>query len=150
RRCCQLSEEHGFRQWQGLAKAVDGVCATLLGSSPSAFEEIRTAMDEYRSAGYHFGITAIYVLLCPVLLMHGEHDAASAVIEQGLTITSRNSERIFEAELYRLKARALNLQGSRDAGVEFLHKALETARSQHARALELRIATDLAASWAEQ
>ena len=34
-------------------------------------------------------------------------EAALEVIEQGLATTSRNSERIFEAELYRLKARAL-------------------------------------------
>jgi tetratricopeptide (TPR) repeat protein len=150
RRCCVLSEEHGFRQWHGLAKAVDGICTALLGSSSSAFEEIRAAMDEYRGAGYQLGITALYVLLCPVLLVNQEHEAALALIEQGLTTTSRNNERIFEAELYRLKALALNLRGSPDSGIELLQKSLMTARSQHARALELRAATDIAALWTQQ
>jgi class 3 adenylate cyclase len=150
KRCWVLSEEHGFRQWHGLAKAVDGICATLLGGSSSAFEQIRAAMDEYRGAGYQLGITALYVLLCPVLLSNQEQGAAQALIEQGLATTSRNSERIFEAELCRLKARTLILRGSPDAGIELLHKALATARSQRAKALELRLATDLAALWTEQ
>jgi class 3 adenylate cyclase/tetratricopeptide (TPR) repeat protein len=148
-RCRVLSEEHGFRQWRGLAQAMHGICVTLLGSS-SALEKIRAAMDEYRGAGYQLGITALYVLLCPALLLSREYGAALALIEQGLTTTSRNSERIFEAELYRLKARTLILRGTPDAGTELLHKALATARSQHAKALELRAATDLAALWMEQ
>jgi tetratricopeptide (TPR) repeat protein len=150
KRCCVLSEEHGFRQWHGLAKSVDRICEALLGESSSAFEDIRAAMDEHRGAGYQLGITALYVLLCPLLLSIQEHEAALALIEQGLATTSRNSERIFEAELYRLKACALILRGSADAGIELLHKASATATHQHAKALELRAATDLAALRMEQ
>ncbi|MFB9268525.1 AAA family ATPase [Bradyrhizobium erythrophlei] len=149
-RCRVLSEEHGFRQWHGLAKAIQGICVTLLDPSSSAVGEIRAAMDEYRGAGYQLGITALYVLLCPALLLSHEYDAALALIEQGLVTTSRNSERIFEAELYRLKARALIIRGLPDAGIELLQKALGTARSQHAKILELRAAIDLAALWMEQ
>jgi class 3 adenylate cyclase/tetratricopeptide (TPR) repeat protein len=149
-RCRDLSEEHGFRQWHGLAQAVRGICVTIPDSSSRAVEEIRAAMNEYRGAGYQLGITALYVLLCPALLLGQDYEAALALIEQGLTTTSRNSERIFEAELYRLKARALILRGSPDVGTEFLQKALATARSQHAKALELRAATDLAALWVDQ
>src|SRR6202008_2717483 len=35
-RCLTLSEEHGFRQWRGLTRAVRGICATLLDPSFSA------------------------------------------------------------------------------------------------------------------
>ena len=107
-------------------------------------------MDEYRGAGYQLGITALYVLLCPGLLLGQEYEAVLALIEQGLTTASRNSERIFEAELYRLKARTLALCDAKDAGTELLQKALMTARSQRAKALELRAATDLAALWMDQ
>jgi tetratricopeptide (TPR) repeat protein len=152
-RCIALSEEHGFRQWRGLAHAVRGICVTLLDPSSSALEEIRAALDEYRGAGYQLGITALYVLLCPALLSSHNGEAALEVIEQGLATTSRNSERIFEAELYRLKARALLVRGAPDAKIEaqsLLDQALTTARSQHAKALELRAATDLAALWIDQ
>jgi class 3 adenylate cyclase len=147
-RCLTLSEEHGFRQWRGLAQAVRGICATFLDPSSSALEEIRTAMNEYRGAGYQLGITALYVLLCPALLLSNQCEAAVELIEQGLATSSRNSERVFEAELYRLKARVLLVRGAPEAGTEaeaLLDQALTTARRQHAKSLELRAAMDLAA-----
>ena len=136
-----------------LARAIRGICVTFLDPSPSALEEIRGALDEYRSAGYQLGITALYVLLCPALLFSHNCEAALELIEQGLATTSRNSERIFEAELYRLKARALLVRGAPDARTEaqsLLEQALNTARSQHAKALELRAAKDLAKLWNDQ
>ena len=122
-------------------------CSTL---SSSGVEAIQAAMDEYRGAGYQLGITALYVLLCPALLFCQEYETALALIEQGFTTMSRNSERIFEAELYRLKARALVLRGSPDAAAELLQKGLAAVRSQRAKALELRAETDLSALWMKQ
>lgn len=151
-RCITLSEEHGFRQWR-LAHAIRGICVTLMDPSSSALEEIRAALDEYRGAGYQLGITALYVLLCPALLSGHDCEAALEVIEQGLMTTSRNSERMFEAELYRLKARALLVRGgagARTTAQSLFDKALNTARSQHAKALELRVAMDRAALWIDQ
>src|SRR5579883_2634961 len=149
-RCHALSEEHGFQQWHGLAQAVRCICVTSLEPSSCVNEEIRAAMDEYRGAGYQLGITALYVLQCPCLLLGQEYEAALAVIEQGLTTVSRNSERIFEAELYRLKARALMLRDEKEGATAALQRALKTARCQRAKALELRAATDLAALWMDQ
>jgi predicted ATPase len=151
-RCITLSEAHGFRQWR-LARAIRGICVASLDPSSSALEEIRAVLDEYRGAGYQLAITALYVLLCPALLAVHDYEAALELIEQGLATTSRNSERIFEAELYRLKARALLVRGAPDAKTEaqsLLDQALTTARSQHAKALELRAAMDLAALWIDQ
>ena len=126
---------------------------TMLDPSASTLEEVRGALDQYRSAGYQLGITALYVLLCPILLLRHEPEAALEVIEQGLSAADHNGERIFEAELHRLKARALLFCGA--AGSEtyaqlLLDRALTTARSQHARSLELRAAKDLAALWIGQ
>ena len=59
----------------------------------------------------------------------------------------QDRERIFEAELYRLKARALLVRDAPNARSEaqsLLEQALSTARSQHAKALELRAAMDIA------
>jgi predicted ATPase len=151
-RCITLSEEHGFRQWR-LAHAIRGICVTLLDPSSGALEEIRATLHEYRGAGYQLGITALYVLLCPALLFSHNCEVALELIEQGLATTSRNSERIFEAELYRLKARALLVRGAPDAKTEaqsLLDQALTTARSQHAKALELRAAMDTAELWIDQ
>src|SRR5262249_15824792 len=82
---------------------------------------------------------------------HNQPEAALEVIDQGLSIVGHNSERFFEAELYRLKARALLMRGAPAAEIEtLLEQALRTARSQEARSLELRAATDLARLWMNQ
>lgn len=150
-RCLAISEQHGFRHWLGLSRAIRGICAASLDASDSRLDEVKTALDEYQRAGFQLGITAQFVLLCSALLFRNEPDAALEVIDQGLSIVSHNNERIFEAELYRLKARVLLMRGAPDAEVEsLLDQALRTARGQQARSLELRAATDLARLWMNQ
>jgi len=124
---------------------------TALDPSAGALEEVRGVLDHYRSAGYQLGITALYVLLSPVLLHRGEREAALEIVDEGLAAVSHNSERIFEAELHRLKAQALMVCGAPGADAQSsLNRALTTAKSQHARSLELRAAKDLAALWLTQ
>jgi predicted ATPase/class 3 adenylate cyclase len=147
-RCLAISEQHGFRQWLGLSRAIRGVCAALLDASGSRLDDVKAELDEYQRAGYQIGITAQFVLMCPALLLRNDLETALEVIDRGLSIVSHNSERSFEAELYRLKARALVMRGAPDAEAEsLLGQALQTARSQQARSLELRAATDLARLW---
>jgi predicted ATPase/class 3 adenylate cyclase len=147
-RCLALSEQHEFRQWLGLARAILGICMAERDGSAGHLEEVKGALEEYQHAGYHLGLTAQYVLLCPVLLSRSQHEAALEIIEHGLSIVNHNNERLFEAELLRLKAGALLMREAPDSEIEaLLDQALRTARAQHARSLELRVATDLAKYW---
>jgi hypothetical protein len=114
-RCLALSEEHGFRQWRGLSRAIRGTCVSVLDPSSDTLKDVMSALEEYRGAGYQLGITALYVLLCRALLLLRQPDATLEVIEQGLATAVHNTERISEAELYRLKARALLARGGPDA-----------------------------------
>jgi class 3 adenylate cyclase/tetratricopeptide (TPR) repeat protein len=150
-RCLGISERHGFHHWLGLSRAIRGICAALLDASAGRVDEVKTSLEEYQRAGYRLGLTAQFVLLCPVLLLRNEPEAALELIDHGLSIVSLNSERFFEAELYRLKASALLMRGASDNDAEsFLEQALRTARNQQARSLELRAATDLARLWMNQ
>jgi predicted ATPase len=150
-RCLAISEQHGFRQWLGLSRAIRGISTAALHTSGSRLDEVKTALEEYQRAGYQLGITAQVVLLCPALLVRNEPEAALEVIDYGLSIVDRNGERFLEAELYRLKARVLLMRGAPEAEAEtLLDQALQTARGQQARSLELRAATDLARLWMNQ
>ena len=148
-RCVNLSELHGFRQWFGLSRAIRGICTTLLGPSATALDDVKVALEEYRGSGYQLGITALYILLCPVLQLRGHHELEIDFLDRGLSIVEVNSEKIFESELYRLKAQALRRVGTPAAITEadaMLDRALQTARAQQAKSLELRIVRDLAQS----
>ena len=119
-----------------------GISATFLDPSSAALAEIQGAMNEYRNAGYQLGITALYVLLSPALLSSRQREATLELIEQGLATTSRNSERIFEAELYRLKARALLFDDVPGAGTEaqsLFERALTTAKANTPRPLNFEL-----------
>ncbi len=148
-RCLTLSEMHGFRQWNALARTVSGVLATLADPAKS-LEPVKTALDQYRGAGYQLGMTTVYILLCQTLLRHHEYESALQIVADGLKTVVENSERIFEAELYRLQALALlgrDGEGASGQAQELLQRALDTAKAQSARALELRAACDLAELW---
>src|SRR5262249_34634964 len=54
-RCLAISERHGFRQWLGLSRAIQGICAAVLDASASQLDEVKTALDEYQCAGYQLG-----------------------------------------------------------------------------------------------
>ncbi|HEX5507733.1 MAG TPA: adenylate/guanylate cyclase domain-containing protein [Pseudolabrys sp.] len=149
-RCLDLSETHGFRQWHGLSRAIKGICVALREEGSKTLDDVKAAVEEYRNAGYQLGITALYVLWCPVLILRGQYDEAVDVLERGLAVVRDNSETMFAAELLRLKAlvlRNIEIPGITDQPDSLLETALHAAREQRARSLELRVAHDLAKAW---
>jgi hypothetical protein len=82
-RCLAISEQHGFRQWLGLSRAIRGICEASLDASGRRLDEVKAGLDEYQRAGYQLGITAQCVLLCPAVLLRNEPEVALEVIEHG-------------------------------------------------------------------
>ena len=82
----------------------------------------------------------------------GQPEAGLTVLAEALTLADKTGERWYEPEIYRLQG-ALLLQQSPDNHTEahacFQH-ALDVARAQQARSLELRAATSLARLWQQQ
>jgi hypothetical protein len=90
-RCLILSEEHRFRQWRGLSRAVRGICTAMLDPT-STIDQVINGLDEYRGAGYQFGITALFLLLCEALLLRGQFDTLSEVVKEGLSKCNINTD----------------------------------------------------------
>ncbi len=102
----------------------------------SAIDEVYSAVKEYRSGGYQIGITALYVLLIPALMSRGRYEEALEIIDGGLAIVQDNSEKLFAAELMRLKAQALRhlpAHQGRDSRHALLESAVRIAREQQAQ-----------------
>ena len=82
----------------------------------------------------------------------GQPEAGLTVLAEALTLAESTGYRWYDPELYRLKG-ALLLQQSADnhakAQVCF-QQALNVARSQQAKSLELRAATSLGRLWQQQ
>jgi len=104
-------------------------------------------LAEFVGSVYQFAITALCALLSQALLAKPQLAPAGEIISKGLATAEQNSERIFEAEFLRLKARALVLDGGPGAltdAQKLLEESLAVAQGQNARSLELRTAADLA------
>jgi predicted ATPase len=70
-------------------------------------------------------------------------------VEQALSHSHSTGEHWWDAELYRLRAELLCIHGANSEQVEIaLQRALEIARTQRAKSLELRAASSLARQWA--
>jgi len=88
--------------------------------------------------------------LAEALGRQGEHGAALAAAREGSEAREKTGNRQWEAELHRLEGIALFGLNRLEEGQSALEEALRVARSQQARAYELRAATSLARLWGEQ
>ena len=86
------------------------------------------------------------------LQLVGQPEAGLAVLAEALTVVATTEARWWEAELYRLRGDLLlHLPNPDVSQVEALfHQALDVARRQQAKALELRAAMSLSRLWQQQ
>jgi hypothetical protein len=146
-RCLLLSEQHGFGLWRNLARIVSALSANLLDSGAVKLEEVRAALDDHVRRGQCMGITVLYALLCRALIEQGKASAASDAADEARKIGRATEELLFEAEFCRVKAQALVIGGpdATSSAQTMLEQALEIARGQEARSIELLLVRDLAA-----
>jgi predicted ATPase len=132
---------------------------------------MRRALADYQATGAEMGRPSHLVLLAETLAKSGHLDEALAEWENARVAIDKTGERTYEAELYRLKGElvlAASSQGqssraivkgpknkSRSAAIakrsetiesqaeRYFHQAIEVARSQQNKALELRAVTSL-------
>ena len=110
---------------------------------------LRATLEALRKSGGNAGNSIIKCNLAEALLAAGDLAGAAAALEEGLAFVEQSGERYWLAGLHRLSGQvALKRRepDRRHAEACFV-KAMETARGQEARLLELRAAIDLAQLW---
>src|SRR6185369_211831 len=87
----------------------------------------------------------------------GQREEGLSVLTEALAVVDRTGERVYEAELYRLKGELTlqpQVQGPRSIveaeAEECFLRAIEIARRQQAKSLELRAAMSLSRLWQQQ
>jgi hypothetical protein len=112
---------------------------------------IRDALVALRKSGGNTGNSIILSNLAEAFLTAGDLDAADAALSDGFAFVDQSGETYFLADLHRLKGLlALRKPApDRQQAADCFAAAIAVARSQDARLLELRAATDLARLWHE-
>jgi hypothetical protein len=72
---------------------------------------VSSELAEFVGTGYLGGVTMLYALLSQAFSTKHQLGPAREITSKGLTTAEQTSERFFEAELLRLKARVLFIEG---------------------------------------
>ena len=136
-----------YRAWAAILVAY----ARTLGSPDAgALGGLRGAIDSFLQTGAQLRMPYYLALLADALLRSGQAAAGLEAVEQAFSLSRETNERWWDAELHRQRALLLVASGAAPAEAEAaLKRALEVARAQQARSLELRSAHSLATLWAD-
>lgn len=144
-----LSREQGFPHFLGFAQAMWGWVLTEEGQAEAGIEHLRQGAEGWRSQGSELWRPYWLALLAEAYGKVGQVREGLATLTEALKVIEQTWETFYEAEVHRLKGK-LALQSSdqgpqvqAEAEAWFL-KAIETARRQQAKSLELRAVMSLA------
>jgi predicted ATPase len=144
------AQEHGLAMVVAVGRIMRGAARAMLDPRDEAVAEIGEALSAYRATGARFQSTCHLILLAQALAALGRHQEGLSALREAAALIAETGERYMEAEIYRLEGNLL-FAGKDSAGAELCYvKALDVARSQEARSLELRAACDLARLWAAE
>jgi predicted ATPase len=147
-----LTTEQGFPQWASLAMSLRGWALVMQGQGEAGMAQIRQGIADWRGTGAALFVPYLCTLLADVSA-HLDHteDGLRALVEAH-TLVEQHEERWWEAEVSRLRGVLLLRQTvpPQAEAETWLRRALEVARRQQAKSLELRAATSLARLWQQQ
>ena len=141
------STAEGFPYWRTLGSILKGRLLDQRGESKVGFHMYENGLRGYRATGAKLGLSWFLALRGELLAKAGRIDEGLAAIEEALSHVEETEERYYEAETHRLKGGLLLRRGGAGADTAAeasFRKSLEVARSQQAKAWELRAATSLA------
>ena len=141
-----LSEAQGFPLLLGVGKWHRGAALAASGPAALAVAEVVEGLTLVAGTGFQAMAPGALALLAEVQQAAGQRAEAQGTLETALAVSAQTEQRFFDAELYRLKAELLLQSGPECVGEAepLFRRALEIARSQEAKSLELRAATSLA------
>lgn len=148
----EISREQRFSLYVLLSTISRGRALGELGRFLEARTEIELGLEAARTSGVGFMLPMMRGWLAEVCVQSGENETALPIVKQTLSDIGDVTGRAWESELRRQKAEILLSHDTAraDEPEAFLKEAIEVARRQTAKSLELRAATSLARLWQTQ
>jgi predicted ATPase len=133
-----------------VGRIMRGAARAMLDPRDEFVVEIREALTAYRATGARFQSTNHLILLAQALAACGRNGEGLAALRDAAALVEETGERFVEAEIHRLEGNLLLAENGSVEAEACYKQALEIARAQEARSLELRAACDLARLLAER
>jgi predicted ATPase len=147
-----LATEQGFPLWTAMGTSFRGWALAMQGRDEVGMAQIRQGIAAWRATGAALHVPYLCTLLADVAAHLGHIEDGLQALAEAYTLVEQHDERWWEAEIHRLRGVLLQRQTipqPEDAEV-WLQRALDVARRQEAKSLELRAAMSLARLWQQQ
>ncbi|MEW5958173.1 MAG: AAA family ATPase [Chloroflexota bacterium] len=145
------STEQGFELLLGFSRIFKGWAMVEQGRAEAGALQIRQGLEAFQATGAELGLLHFLALLAEAQGRAGQLDAGLRRLAEAIATAHQNGERFYEAELYRLQGELLLKHGADQAEAEAsFQRAVDVARRQQARSLELRASLSLSRLWAGQ
>jgi hypothetical protein len=151
REAIKVAREHRLSQWLALGQTVLGKALCMSGDPQTGISLQEEGMRALHAAGSVRATTRLQTCLAESLICISELGKARAQLEASRSHSITHGEANCATELERLMGELLRAEGAPSQTVAAqLKTAINTARSQGARLLELRAATSLARLWRDE
>jgi predicted ATPase/class 3 adenylate cyclase len=147
-----LSTAQGFTQWAVQGTILRGWALALQGQGDEEIAQVRQGIAAFRATGAAVFVPYFYTWLADVSAHLGRVEEGLQALAEAHTLVEQQEERWWEAEVSRLRGVLLLRQPEAPpAEAEaWLQRALNVARRQEAKSLELRAAMSLSRLWQQQ
>jgi predicted ATPase len=147
-----LAREHGFTQWLVAGMIRRGWALAVQGHGAEGLAQIRQGLAAHRATGVQQPRLEGVAVLAEASGRTGQAEEGVGLLVEALAVVRQTGERLWEPELYRLQGELLLTQTIPDApqAEVCFQQALDIARCQEAKSLELRAAMSLSRLWQQQ
>ena len=156
-----FATEQGFSLLLAMGTTWRGWALSEQRQAEEGVTQMRQGLDGSRATGMEVQRPYYLALLAEGCEKAGQPEEKSALVTEALALVKQTGECLYEAELHRLRGEVLltpenqkpKVKGQKsevEDAEECFHKAIEVARQQSAKSLELRAATSLAQLWQQQ
>ena len=164
----RLSTEQGFPFWGAMGTLLRGWALAMRGQEEDGIVQIHQGLATWRAIGVVLGQPGFLAMLAEAQSAAGQAEEGLHTLAEAFALVAKTGERYYEVELYRLrgeltlaqskvqglkskvtdlKSLAPNPQGEAEA---YFLKAIDIARCQEAKSLELRAVMSLSRLWQQQ
>lgn len=147
-----LAQKHGFPFWEAYGMLMRGWALAAQGQDEEGITQIHQGLRAYQATGTRHYRPYFLALQAEAYRKAGQTDAGLHTTAAVLALVDKTGECWWEAEMHRLKGvllLALSLENHAEAATCF-HQALDIARRQEAKSLELRATMSLSRLWQQQ
>jgi predicted ATPase len=141
-----VAAEHNIRQWLSWGTILSGWALASAGEKDQGITRLQEGLDRWREEDL-FAVPYFLGLKAEVLGASGRTEEGLDILAKAIEMSEQGDQRFYLSELYRLTGALLLEVNRTEEAEENLKQALDVARAQQAKSLELRSSICLGRVW---